>query len=65
MIKCYNLDTHQWLYFTARTPYEAMEKLLYTLNLKRKDTSAKIQLIGGGRTLSITHNGETWSCLNK
>ena len=65
MIKCYNLDTHRWLYFTARTPYEAMEKLLYTLNLKRKDTSAKIQLLGGGRTLSIIHNGETWSCLNK
>lgn len=42
-----------------------MEKLLYTLNLKRKDTGAKIQLLGGGRTLSLIHNGETWSCLNK
>lgn len=65
MIRCYNLDTYQELYFTARTPYEAMEKLLYTLNLKRKDTGAKIQLLGGGRTLSLIHNGETWSCLNK
>lgn len=65
MIRCYNLDTHQELYFTARAPYKAMEKLLYTLNLKRKDTGAKIQLLGGGRTLSLIHNGETWSCLNK
>lgn len=33
----------------------------------RKHTNKPLEvlLLGGGRTLSITHNGETWSCLNK
>lgn len=64
MIRIYNLDTHQSLYFCARTPYEAMEKLLYTLNLRKLDSETRIQLLGGGRTLTIVHCGETWSCLN-
>lgn len=64
MIRIYNLDTHQALYFYARTPYEAMKMLLYTLNLRKLDPEAQIQLLGGGRTLAIVHCGETWSCLN-
>jgi hypothetical protein len=38
----------------------------FTLNVSECiPAGAKIQLLGGGRTLSLTHNGETWSCLNK
>lgn len=48
MIRIYNLDTHQALYFCARTPYEAMNMLLYTLNLRKLDSEARIQLLGGG-----------------
>ena len=64
VVKCLNLDTGKSLYFVSRTPLEAMNALLYYLNLSKKDNSAKIQLLGGGRTLSLVHAGETWSCRN-
>lgn len=37
MIKVYCLDTNEILEFFAQTPREAMEKLLYTLDLTSFD----------------------------
>ncbi len=64
LIPCLNLDTGRRLYFNARTPLEAMNKLLYTLNTQRYDREARVLLAGGGRTLYLEHKGQTWSCLN-
>lgn len=65
LIKVFCLDTHEGFFFLSRTPYEAMLSLIYYLNISHRDKTAKVQLLGGGRTLSVVHNGNTWSCLNK
>ena len=65
MIDVLCLDDSKTLSFFAKTPYEAMEKLIYTLNLSRLDKNAKIELLGGGRTLSVVHHGKTYGCVNK
>lgn len=49
--------------FFAKTGIEAMQKALYTLNVSRLDSNAKIKMFGNGRTLAITHNGKTYSTL--
>ena len=62
MIKVHCLDTNERLWFSAQTPREAMEKLIYTLNLTGFDPAAHIHELGGGRTLTVVHSGRTWSC---
>ena len=59
-----NLDKDITMSFNARTAYEAMEKLLYTLNLKRVDPDAVIETSCTGRHLWLEHCGETWGCRN-
>lgn len=63
--RVFNLDTHESLYFVKDTPYQAMEALIYTLNLKHFDPNVKILPSVSGRTLSVVHNGQTWSILNR
>lgn len=46
--------------FEAETPQDAMEKLLYTLNLRRHDPNAKIQLTKSGKHLFVEHFGKTY-----
>lgn len=58
------LDTDEALYFVAWSPMDAMQQLIYYLNLSHKDPTAAVQMLGGGRTLSVVHNGKTWSCPN-
>lgn len=60
-ITVYGLDTHEQLTFQAKTPYEAMRKLIYTLNLKHKDKSAKIEKTESNLHLYTVHNGNTYS----
>lgn len=60
-----NLDTGATWGFHAATPCEAMEKLLYTLNLKGKDPAAKINKTESGRVLYMDHSGNTWAVVNK
>ncbi len=62
--RVFNLDTHESAWFVKPTAHQAMEALIYYLNLRHLDTEAKILLCGGGRTLSVTHCGETWGCIN-
>jgi len=53
-----NSDTQYW--FGARTSYEAMTKMLYTLNVSTLDKNATIQLTPNG--LLLTHRGrEYWT----
>ena len=62
MKKIFCLDDGRELSFFANTAYEAMEKLIYFLNLKHQDNDAKIELCNG-RTLSVVHSGKTYGCL--
>ena len=55
------LDTGETLGFQASNAYEAMTKLLYTLNLKRKDPNAKIRQTESGLHLYVDHSGKTYS----
>lgn len=64
MIEVLCLDTGKRLYFTAGTPMQAMNQLIYYLNLSEQDEFARVQLLGEGRTLAVVHGGQTWSCLN-
>lgn len=59
------LDTGDELYFDARTPLEAMNKLIYYLNLSHKDDSAKVELSKTDRTLIVVHCGKTYGCVNR
>ena len=61
MIKVFCLDDRSEYLFTATSGYDAMQKMLYTLNLVNKDESAKIELCNG-RTWSLQHNGKTYAC---
>lgn len=65
--KCYRvfyLETHRNLYFVSRTALEAMKALIYYLNLSVLDRGARVELSGGGRTLTVVHNRLTYSCVN-
>ena len=58
------LDTGEGLWFQAGTAYEAMQKLLYTLNLKKKDDSAKINITKSCLHLFTIHCGQYWTVRN-
>ena len=62
MIKVFCLDDNRTLSFFANSGYEAMQKLIYFLNLSHKDDNAKIELCNN-RILSVVHNGKTYGCL--
>lgn len=57
----YCLDTGEALIFQATTPYEAMRKLLYYLNLSKFDGNAVINKTKSNLHLYTVHNGNTWS----
>ena len=61
MIKIFCLDDQRELSFFASSGYEAMQKLIYFLNLSHKDDNAKIELCNG-RTWSVVHSGKTYGC---
>lgn len=55
---------HDGWYFLAPTALQAMQSLIYYLNISHVDKESIVNMYGGGRTLSVTHNGLTYSCLN-
>lgn len=59
IIRVFCLDSGTWFSFTAASPRDALEKMLYTLNLSCRDASARI--IANARTLSLMHCGLTYS----
>lgn len=65
MTYVYNIDTGEKWGFDAKTPYEACSKLLYTLNLNKKDKYAKINKTNSGNFLYIEYFGQVWCINNK
>ena len=61
IIAVFCLDTNEDLVFSAVDAMDAMEKAIYTLNLKKQDPSAKI--IERSRCLIFDHDGKTYSTL--
>ena len=62
MIKVLCLDNGMEFFFNANNGYDAIQKMLYTLNLKCKDDNAKIELCNS-RTWSLEHKGNTYACV--
>lgn len=50
--------------FSAKTPYEAMRKMIYTLNISGK-CNAKINKTESGKHLYVEHNEHTYVVRNK
>lgn len=56
-----NIDENKTLYFDSRTPYEAMEKLLYYLSPSNGEASkAKINKTETNRFLYVVVKGKTY-----
>lgn len=47
--------------FLASSPYQAMQKMLYTLNLSHLDEQATIDITESGLHWTMDHNGKTYS----
>jgi hypothetical protein len=60
-IAIFCLDTGKDMIFSASSAFDAMEKALYTLNLRKTDRNAKI--IERSRCLIFDHDGKTYSTL--
>ena len=56
------LDNGSKFIFAVSNGYDAIQKMLYTLNLKNKDDDAKVELCNG-RTWCLEHNGNTYACM--
>lgn len=65
MIYVTNLDTGATWGFVAKTAYEAMTKLKYTLDLSHKDPNAVINKTESGRCLYMDHSWNTWAVVNR
>lgn len=62
-IRC--LEDDKTFSFNAETPYEALSKMMYTLNLKSFDKNCKINKTTSGRILYIEHKNKTYAIVNK
>ena len=61
IIGVFCLDTGKDMIFSAVDAMDAMEKAIYTLNLRKLDQNAKI--IARSRCLIFDHDGKTYSTL--
>ena len=53
-------DGRKYGFLDTKTPHEAMEAMLYTLNLERKDDKAEIHKTPCGMHLWFEHYGKTY-----
>ena len=60
-IKVFCLDDGSTFLFLAKTAYEALEKMKYTLDLCEKDDGAVINKTESGKCLWFEHSGKTYS----
>lgn len=58
------LDTGVSYGFIATTPYEAMRKMIYTLNISNEKRDAIINKTVSGEHLYIEHGGKTYAIRN-
>lgn len=63
MIRVFCLDDCSEYWFNADNGFDAIGKMLYTLNLSCTDKRAKINL-HNDRTWELIHNGKTYACLH-
>lgn len=64
MYEIFCLDTDDKFYFQATSPFNALYKMLYTLNSRCEDRSAMIAPSATGKTLSFVHRGLTYAVIN-
>ena len=62
MKKVICLDTGAEYIISSISGYDAIQKMLYTLNLKHRDDNAQLSLCNG-RTWSLVHNGQTYAAI--
>jgi hypothetical protein len=60
-VKVFGLDDKKEYLFTATSGYDAINKMLYYLNLGKKDPNSKIEKLR--YCWSLTHGGKTYSAL--
>ena len=65
MIEIRCAETGVKYFFKAKTPYEAMQKMIYTLNLSNNDSSVVINKTDSGLFLWIEHGEKTYFVKNK
>lgn len=56
------LEDGKEYFFQAISGYDAIKKMLYTLNISHEDSNARLELYNH-RTWSLTHNGKTYACV--
>lgn len=61
MFKVVCLDNGNQYYYVARTPYEAMTKMKYVLDLANKDGATIINKTKSGKHLFMDHSGKTYA----
>ena len=59
----YELGSDRRMLFLAQTAYQAMQKLIYMLNLSYEDETAEIQITKTGLHLYLEHNGNTYAVM--
>lgn len=62
MKRVFCLDDGIEYFFVAISGYDAIQKMLYVLNISHKDNNAELELCNG-RTWSLTHYGKTYACM--
>lgn len=55
------IDDQRRFIFQTETAEEAMQKMLYTLNLSHMDRAATIKQTGSGKHLCMDHGGKTYA----
>lgn len=61
MRKVLCLEDRKEYYFDAISGYDAIQRMLYTLNIAHEDRNAKTDLCNN-RTWCLTHAGKTYAC---
>lgn len=64
MISVTCMETGKQYIMDAKTPYEALQKMKYTLDLSRQDKGAIINKTESGLHLWMEHSGKTYSVRN-
>ena len=59
-----HMETGTEYTFEAWTAYEAMQKMLYTLNLSKRDPNATINKTESGLHLYLEHSGNIYAVRN-
>lgn len=60
-----NMNNGKTMYFDANTPYEAMRKLVYYLNIADGRQELPINKTVSGEHLYVDYRGETYSIRNR